>query len=545
MKRLLAVSLLLTLWLIPSAAQTAGEADEQTLKTAGVSTDGPALLDYLRRLIATTANRDKIKELIRKLGDDSFDVREKASHDLIALGRPAIPFLRQAMTDTDLEVVRRAENCIRLIDQGGVASYPAATIRLIALKKPAGAAEVLLNYLPVAEDESIADEVRTALATVALRDGKPDALLVGALSDKTPLRRAAAAEALCRAGAVDQKPAVVALLKDAEPTVRLRVGLALANLKERAALPVLIELLDQLPAAQLWAVEEVLLKLAGDQAPSVSLNDTEAARKKCREAWTAWWKEHGEKVDLARITNPPQLLGYTLVVLLDRGVVVELDKENKTRIQFEGVQFPLDVQILPGDRILVAEQQGDRVCERNAKGEVLWEKKVEAPLVAQRLPNGNTFIANRTQLLEVDRTGKEVFSHVPPDGDGIMRAVKLRNGDIGIVTLGQNFTRLDSTGAKLRSFPVAVNTSGGRIEVLPNGHVLIPQMRDNKVVEYDADGKVVWSVTVEQPIAAVRLPNGNTLATSMTQKRAVEFDKSGKEVWEYRSDTRVTRALRR
>jgi len=53
-------------------------------------------------------------------------------------------------------------------------------------------------------------------------------------------------------------------------------------------------------------------------------------------------------------------------------------------------------------------------------------------------------------------------------------------------------------------------------------------------------------VKIDQPIAATRLPNGNTLVTTMLPNRgAVEFDRLGNEVWTYRTNTRVTRALRR
>jgi outer membrane protein assembly factor BamB len=81
--------------------------------------------------------------------------------------------------------------------------------------------------------------------------------------------------------------------------------------------------------------------------------------------------------------------------------------------------------------------------------------------------------------------------------------------------------------------------------VLPNGNALVPELGNNRVVEYDPDGKTVREFTVEQPIAAVRLPNGHTLVTSMTQHRAIELDRTGKEVWEFKHATRVTRALRR
>ena len=90
-----------------------------------------------------------------------------------------------------------------------------------------------------------------------------------------------------------------------------------------------------------------------------------------------------------------------------------------------------------------------------------------------------------------------------------------------------------------------VFTFGGRLDVQADGRVLIPEMYRNRVVEYDADGKVMHQFRVGQPIAAFWLANGNTLITSMNENRAVEFDLVGKQVWEYKASTRVTRAYRR
>jgi len=168
--------------------------------------------------------------------------------------------------------------------------------------------------------------------------------------------------------------------------------------------------------------------------------------------------------------------------------------------------------------------------------------------MAQRLRNGNTFIVTRHQIMEITREGKSAVKPVGnPNGEFIMRAQKLRNGDIALVTQGASlrYVRLDAAGKEKHSFPVNVYTSGGRIEVLSNGHVLVPEMRANRVIEYDVNGAAVRTLEAQQPIAAVRLANGNTLITSMTENRAVELDKDGKQVWEYKNETRVTRAWRR
>jgi len=346
-------------------------------------------------------------------------------------------------------------------------------------------------------------------------------------------------------------PSVRKLLQDPDPRVRLRVALALTALREKDAVPVLIRLLDELPLEENGLVMSLLDRLAGDTMPPVLPGSDQASRRKYREAWETWWKDHQAKIEPARLEQASRTLGFTLVVLLDLGLIEDLDTTNRVRWKIDGLLRPLDAQLLPGEeRVLVAEYQANRVSERNLKGEIVWRKMVQGPLAAQRLPNGNTFITTENQLIEVDKDGKEVSTYVRPDGASFMRATKLRNGDIAcVIQLGvPRYVRLSPSGKEfkeVKSWGVQVRTSGGRIEVLPNGHVLIPEMDNNRVVEYDADGQSVWEVTIDQPIAAVRRPNGNTVVTLMRQNRAVEVDRSGKEVWQFKADTRVTRALRR
>jgi outer membrane protein assembly factor BamB len=382
---------------------------------------------------------------------------------------------------------------------------------------------------------------------VAVRDGKPDPALVKALEDRSPGRRGAAAAALARAGAA--LPEVRKLLRDPDPSVRLEAALALAPHKEKEAVPTLIDLLAALPRTRHAPIEDVLYQLAEDKAPEALAGDDEAARAKYRDAWAAWWKKDGDAAYLGKLAEGGKFLGYTMLVMLDAGRVMEVDADGKTRWQIDGLNFPLDAQRLPGDRVLVAEYRGGRVTERDRKGRVLWEKQIEQPLVAQRLPDGNVFIATTLLLVEVDRNGKEVGASMRR-ADGVMKAQRLPRGETAlVVSPGRRspveFVRLDAAGQEVASFPVDVRTSGGRIDVLPNGHVLAPLKDQNKIVEYDASGKPVWQADFPQPVAAVRLPNGHTVVTSYEDKRAVELDGDGKQVWEFKAGGRVTRAWRR
>ena len=238
------------------------------------------------------------------------------------------------------------------------------------------------------------------------------------------------------------------------------------------------------------------------------------------------------------------MAGFTLVILLDLGRVLELDRANHVRWQVDQLAYPLDAQMLPGNRFLVAEHNANRVTERNTKGEILWQHPMDEVIMAQRLPNGNTFMASQDRFLEVDRAGREAVSIVRTSNE-IMKARKLPNGEIVFAAFNQRLVRLRPDGREIESFPASVSVWGGRLDVLPNGHILVPEHNDNRVAEYDRKGKVVWQAAVEKPIAAVRLPNGHTLITSMNQHRGVEVDREGKTIWEYATDTRVTRLFRR
>src|SRR5262249_3705539 len=149
--------------------------------------------------------------------------------------------------------------------------------------------------------------------------------------------------------------------------------------------------------------EDVLYRLAqGKSPPTVPLGTDDAGRKKCRDSWRAWWKDHADAVDLAVLHQTTPTLGYTTVILLDLGRVLELNGANHVRWQIDNLEFPLDVQVVDKDRVLVAEYHGNRVTERDFKGEIVWQRAFDGPQMAQRLPNGNTFIGGKYHLAEYD-----------------------------------------------------------------------------------------------------------------------------------------------
>jgi HEAT repeat protein len=533
--------------------------DEQTLKVVQVGIDGPSLLDFFKKRTVTDAEQKRVDELIKQLGDEDFQTREKAKQTLISLGPVVIKPLNEALKSSDLEVVQRAENCLQILNRAADPSVAAAAVRLLARKKPEGAAETLLAYLPYAGDDSIIDELRDALPSVAIHDGKPDKALIDSLEDKSVLRRAAAAEALARSGPEDMRAQLKKLLGDKETTVRLWTAMGFLQRHDPDAVPALIDLLGVLDREQAYHIEDALAQVAGEKSPSVALGTDEAGRAKCRDAWKKWWDDVGKKIDLAKVDLDHRQLGYTLVIGMDfnkgkpvkgiNGKVQEIGQDGKVRWEITGLKYAIDARVIGHDRVLIVEYSGRSVTERNFQGEVLWKHDLtvpQLPVSAQRLPNGNTFIACRNALIEVDKDGKEVLN-LPRTANDVLGAEKMRNGQFVVTTNTGTVQFLDGEGKELRSLiPGMQTTLGGGIDVLPNGHIVAPLAQKQKVAEFDADGKVVWEADARQATHALRLPNGHTLVASMFTQEVVELDQAGKEVWKQTLDgIRLLKARRR
>jgi HEAT repeat protein len=500
--------------------------------------DGPVLLEEFRSRTLTDDEFERARALIGRLDGESAEDREAAAAGLAKVGRRVAPLLRRVAAGKG-RAAELAAGCLEDVEGGHPATLPAVAVRLLALRRPAGALEALLGYLPCADNEDAEALIGETLTSLGVRDGKADPALVAALADKVAARRSAAAEVLCKGGAAEHFAAVRKLLADPDPDVRLRSALALTSVRDGQAVPVLIDLLASHPRPERAAeVEDFLVRLAGDKAPDVAAGEQPATRAKARDVWAEWWKDHAAGADLAAVAAMPKHLGYTLAVEMwnagrGNGRVTEIDRAGKLRWQVGGLFGPQDAAYLPGDRLLVAEQNANRVTERDLSGKVLWERSLTMAFQCQRLRNGHTFMAGRNQLLEVDRSGKEVFSLHRPDY--LVSARRFRDGQIALLTNQGLYVRLDPSGKELKKvhLPLPVNTGLSAAEVLPGDRMVVSLQFQNKVTEYDASGKVVWEASVPLPGNPTRLPNGHTLVISGNSTRVTELNRSGKVVGEW------------
>jgi hypothetical protein len=557
------VSILLCLAPALAAVQTKegpvdeSAADEKLLRDAKLATDGPALLRYFRDRTHKEADPKRLALLVEQLGDLKFSVREQAYAELLSLGVTSLAVLKEASNHADDEVRNRAVELRQQIEERADPAIQAATARLIGLRRPEGAAEVLLHYLPFAADDSVLDDICDALSKVAIREGKVEPAMAAALQDKLAVKRAAAGAAVVTAHIKDLLPAARALVADPAVIVRLRVAVALVAQHQRDGVQPLIDCLKELPAEQTLAAEEFLLRIAGDKAPTVSLGKDEASQEECYTAWNQWWQAHAKKIDLTKIDYAERPVGFTLVICQTRPVagkpkqgsyVCELDRAKNVRWKFDVPTGSMDAVMVGPQRIMVLERTSQRVTIRDVKGKVKWEKMVPNNVLSvQPLANGNLFVVTQNSLSETDPTGQEVFRYARNNHD-IYRGRKLKSGDVVFITNQGNLTRLDGkTQKELKTFAIGgfLGNLYGTVQELPNGNLLIPIYQRSQVVEFDPDGKQVWSMTVQNPSSAQRLPNGNTLVASQFQGRVMEFDESSREVWSTTLDGNVFVARKR
>lgn len=547
MKRciLIIVGLAMLAPLLP-ARENPESTDLKTLRAAQVATDGSGLLDYFRKRTIGEPERERIVALIQHLGDDSYAVRDRATTALAQYGLPAVGLLRQALNNHDVEISRRAERCLAIIEKRPSKEVSAAAARHLARVKPDEAVAVLLAYLPFADDDSVADDVRDSLVALAMNNGQPDAVLLAALDDPSPLKRGAAGVALTR----HRVPAARKLLADPDTDVRMRATLtAVGQAKDKSAVPTLINLLTEGPANQVWKAEELLTRLAGDGGPSIVVGKDADTRKKARDAWNEWWTKEGEKVDMAALDIAPKVLGLTLIVQANMGAisgkVYEINPAGEIQWKIDNLQQPYDAVVVGKDRVIIAEYSSSQVTMRDFQGNIVWQKQFSMPWNLQVLPNNHLLVVARNQVVEWDQDRNEVFQ-LQRDRFDLTTAGKDRNGDYWLMTNVGNLIKLDRMKKELKSFPLgAARSFMGSMDLLPNGHVLVSHQ--NGVSEFDFDGKRVWGATPTGQISSVqRLHNGNTLIAGTSDRTVIELDKDGKKVWDYKpADNAIPRKARR
>lgn len=204
------------------------------------------------------------------------------------------------------------------------------------------------------------------------------------------------------------------------------------------------------------------------------------------------------------------------LAILGTDGTVEWEMENKHDVH--------DLQMLPNGNILT-HTSSTNVVEIDPKTkEIVWKYEAKPKEgykgrieihAFQRLDDGNTMVAEsgNTRIVEVDKAGK-IVKVIP-------LTVKRPNA--------HRDTRM--------------------VRKLASGNYLVCHEGEGAVVEYDGDGKIVWTYKLDlgdrkrsdghgpeghgvEVFGAIRLQSGNTLIAGGNNNRVLEVDPKGKIVWQ-------------
>lgn len=235
------------------------------------------------------------------------------------------------------------------------------------------------------------------------------------------------------------------------------------------------------------------------------------------------------------------------------GKVIRFDSTGKELWRFGGSNCH-DVWMLDNGNVLVADGSVREIDPKANK--VVFEYKPKetgggGAFSCQRLKNGNTLVGENStgRVLEVDKNGKIVFELAvkpyTPHNHGNLRMVrKLDNGNYLVCHAYARFVREYTPDGKI-VFEVKPNNMSFSAVRLKNGNTVVGEL--SRVVEYDKDGKEVWSLNTSDlkglklgKITGVNvLPNGNMVLgiysadNSKDGAAILEVSRDKKVVWRY------------
>jgi hypothetical protein len=546
--------------------------DADALKKANLTeTDGDKLIEYLQQRTLTESEQGRIAEIIKRFGVDDFEERVRATQEIESYGPAAIAPLKAAARDADAEVAFRARQALKKVETVPHSAVASAAVRAVVKLKPEGAAGALIGFLPLADDESVADAIRDALVSLAVgKDGKADPALVAALADVSPVRRAAAYTALIQGGPADQ----LIRIKDAYPKVRDAtrketdletrfVGLWALTLttREKEYVPELIALIPKLPRGRIWQLEDLLLQLAGSHPKDGRFLKSPESLARTAEAWQTWWKEKGSEIDLVKLDYKERVAGFTDLLEMDvrfatPGRLVSLGHDLKERWRINGLFSPGDARLGPNGHYYIVESNYSRVSERDTSGKVIRTINVGSqPVNVNLLPNGGLLVICRGSVFEFDKDGKQTQNYNRPNNThDVFTGERLPNGEVVLIT-NNNQPKATALVLDAKLKPTDRKLTLGQIQsyqtmdVVGDDRVLVCE--SNGVAEYEIkSGKQTWKFACNNPNSCQRLINGNTLICEMNfspNGRVIEVDPSGEIVWEYQGKDalRPGRAYRR
>lgn len=223
----------------------------------------------------------------------------------------------------------------------------------------------------------------------------------------------------------------------------------------------------------------------------------------------------------------------------DNGKVALVDSKGAVEWEYANKCETHDLWLLPNGNVLLPLGRAS-VGEVNRQGKIVWRYDSQPKA---GYTGGVEVHAFQPLPVPTDKQATDKPGPVDPATGSVMIA---ESGNARIIEVNRQ-------GDIVKEFPLTVEHPNAHRDTrmarkLKNGHYLVCHEGDGAVREYDTDGQVVWTFRLDlggRPAApghgpeghgtsvygAVRLDNGHTLIAGGNNNRVLEVNPEGKIVW--------------
>ena len=464
----------------------------RTLSACGIQPTAKATYDFLFDIVS--GDDTGIRGLIANLDSDEYAVREAAEKGLVKKGLKASGLLKAAMKAASPETRMRASRCLKCISSDSLSILQAA-INVVSMAPSKGYSSAAKIELLIRLGKRFPEpRLQTAIASGIAQNadsGSKNLIVAGLQSDQTIIRRAC----------------VFGLPKCLSAAELSKFELLLTDSNEDVAFAAIYSFGKHFPQTTVTHLTENLL--TSDQAKTRMLahrmlsrisskdfgylaHQSQDKRRDATGKWQAWAKEltADQQLDFSKLALPihPRPRGFVVSVNSSGATILDLEGNVVRKIESE----LYDAQVCNGHRLLV--------CERNLGTVRLLDQKSGKPL---RSVEGLS---------------------TPSDAE------LLSDGNILILQGVGVATEHDRSGRILRKFEGLDNPFD--VDRLENGNTIVADSGNNRLVEFNPNGKVVWEKKgLAFPNNVFRMPDNRTLYTTYTSGDVVMLDGQGQEQW--------------
>ncbi len=159
---------------------------------------------------------------------------------------------------------------------------------------------------------------------------------------------------------------------------------------------------------------------------------------------------------------------------------------------------------------------------------------------AVMLPNGNILFAHQFAITEITPDKKIAWNYdAPPNSEihtvqpyGGNSVVFIQNGaPAKAIILNKKTNAIEHEFVLPVKYPNSVHPQFRQARITPAGTLLVAHMDLEKVVEYDLNGKALWSIDAPGVWSATPLKNGNVLIAGKSTVR--EVNRKAETVWQF------------